>query len=76
MVAEPFIELQDGTVTREYRARQVFGDEKALWWRRAVDRTRPMPTTSASPTARSRSSYSNRWPVNPGEAMAGSGRCR
>jgi deazaflavin-dependent oxidoreductase (nitroreductase family) len=37
LVAEPIIELQDGTVTRQYRAREVFGDEKALWWRRAVE---------------------------------------
>jgi deazaflavin-dependent oxidoreductase (nitroreductase family) len=35
--AEPRVELQDGTVTRQYRAREVFGDERALWWRRAVD---------------------------------------
>ncbi|WP_040746476.1 nitroreductase family deazaflavin-dependent oxidoreductase [Nocardia transvalensis] len=37
LVATPVIELQDGTVTRSYRAREVFGDEKARWWRRAVD---------------------------------------
>lgn len=37
LVAEPLVELQDGTVTRKYRAREVFGDEKADWWRRAVD---------------------------------------
>lgn len=37
LVAEPVIELQDGTVTGQYRAREVSGDEKALWWRRAVD---------------------------------------
>jgi deazaflavin-dependent oxidoreductase (nitroreductase family) len=37
LVAEPGIQLQDGTVTQEYRAREVSGDEKALWWRRAVD---------------------------------------
>jgi deazaflavin-dependent oxidoreductase (nitroreductase family) len=37
LVAGPDIELQDGTVTGAYRAREVFGDEKALWWRRAVD---------------------------------------
>jgi F420H(2)-dependent quinone reductase len=36
LVAEPVIELQDGTVAGEYRAREVFGDEKTLWWRRAV----------------------------------------
>jgi deazaflavin-dependent oxidoreductase (nitroreductase family) len=37
LISEPDIELQDGTVTRQYRARQVFGDERALWWRRAVE---------------------------------------
>lgn len=37
LVAEPVIELQDGAATRGYRAREVFGDEKAIWWRRAVD---------------------------------------
>ncbi|MFI9559192.1 nitroreductase/quinone reductase family protein [Nonomuraea endophytica] len=36
VVAEPDIELQDGAVTGEYRAREVFGEEKALWWGRAV----------------------------------------
>ena len=37
LVAEPVVELQDGTVARTYKAREVFGDEKAIWWRRAVD---------------------------------------
>ncbi|NUU26489.1 MAG: nitroreductase family deazaflavin-dependent oxidoreductase [Streptomycetaceae bacterium] len=37
VVAEPLVELQDGTVNRTYRAREVFGDEKASWWARAVD---------------------------------------
>jgi deazaflavin-dependent oxidoreductase (nitroreductase family) len=37
LVAEPVIELQDGTVSGEYRVREVFGDEKADWWRRAVE---------------------------------------
>ena len=32
----PRVELQDGTVTRDYDAREVFGDEKAAWWERAV----------------------------------------
>jgi deazaflavin-dependent oxidoreductase (nitroreductase family) len=35
--AEPHVELQDGTVTRDYTAREVTGEEKALWWKRAVD---------------------------------------
>jgi deazaflavin-dependent oxidoreductase (nitroreductase family) len=34
--ANPRVELQDGTVTRDYEAREVFGDEKARWWERAV----------------------------------------
>lgn len=37
IVAAPVVELQDGTVTARYRAREVFGAEKAIWWRRAVD---------------------------------------
>jgi deazaflavin-dependent oxidoreductase (nitroreductase family) len=36
VVANPRVELQDGTVTRDYDAREVFGDEKATWWGRAV----------------------------------------
>jgi deazaflavin-dependent oxidoreductase (nitroreductase family) len=31
------VELQDGSVTQDYDAREVFGDEKAVWWERAVD---------------------------------------
>lgn len=36
IVANPRVELQDGTVTKEYEAREVFGDDKAVWWERAV----------------------------------------
>ena len=32
----PRVELQDGTVSGDYDAREVFGDEKAQWWERAV----------------------------------------
>jgi deazaflavin-dependent oxidoreductase (nitroreductase family) len=32
----PRVELQDGSVTKDYDAREVFGDEKAAWWERAV----------------------------------------
>ena len=35
--AHPQVELQDGTVTKDYEAREVFGDEKAAWWERAVE---------------------------------------
>lgn len=34
--AHPQVELQDGEVNKEYEAREVFGDEKAAWWERAV----------------------------------------
>jgi F420H(2)-dependent quinone reductase len=33
----PRVELQDQTVTKEYDAREVFGEEKAEWWQRAVE---------------------------------------
>ena len=32
----PLVELQDGPTKRDYRAREVTGDEKAVWWERAV----------------------------------------
>jgi len=35
--ANPRVELQDGTTAGEYEAREVFGDEKAQWWDRAVE---------------------------------------
>ena len=34
--ANPRVELQDGTATADYEAREVFGDEKATWWERSV----------------------------------------
>ncbi|MEU1982676.1 nitroreductase family deazaflavin-dependent oxidoreductase [Nocardia sp. NPDC019395] len=36
VVAHPHVELQDGTVTKDYTAREVTGEEKAVWWERAV----------------------------------------
>jgi deazaflavin-dependent oxidoreductase (nitroreductase family) len=33
----PRVELQDGSVTHDYDAREVFDDEKAVWWERAVE---------------------------------------
>ncbi|NBP85621.1 MAG: nitroreductase family deazaflavin-dependent oxidoreductase [Mycobacteriaceae bacterium] len=35
--AHPRVELQDGTVTADYEAREVFGAEKAAWWQRALE---------------------------------------
>ncbi len=34
--ANPQVELQDGPAGGDYEAREVFGDEKAAWWERAV----------------------------------------
>jgi len=36
VTANPRVELQDGTVSGDYEAREAFGDEKAQWWERAV----------------------------------------
>ncbi|WP_313673092.1 nitroreductase family deazaflavin-dependent oxidoreductase [Mycolicibacterium sp.] len=33
----PRVELQDGTSSADYEAREVFGEEKATWWQRAVE---------------------------------------
>ena len=35
--ADPHVELQDGPTTRDFLAREVIGDEKAVWWARAVE---------------------------------------
>lgn len=35
--AHPQVELQDGTENHDYQAREVFDDEKATWWDRAVE---------------------------------------
>lgn len=33
----PLVELQDGSTTKDYQAREVLGDEKVTWWDRAVE---------------------------------------
>jgi deazaflavin-dependent oxidoreductase (nitroreductase family) len=33
----PHVELQDGSTKRDYMAREVGGDEKRIWWERAVE---------------------------------------
>ncbi|OCI30151.1 nitroreductase family deazaflavin-dependent oxidoreductase [Oerskovia enterophila] len=37
VVADPHVELQDGPERHDYTAREVTGEEKALWWKRAVE---------------------------------------
>jgi F420H(2)-dependent quinone reductase len=32
----PHVELQDGPTKRDYTAREVTGNEKVIWWKRAV----------------------------------------
>jgi F420H(2)-dependent quinone reductase len=36
LVANPHVELQDGDEKHDYTAREVDGDERALWWERSV----------------------------------------
>ncbi|MFD7920907.1 nitroreductase family deazaflavin-dependent oxidoreductase [Streptomyces sp. NPDC059740] len=36
VVADPRVELQDGPVRQDMTAREVTGEEKAAWWKRAV----------------------------------------
>jgi len=33
---DPHVELQDGTEKHDYVAREIEGDERAVWWERAV----------------------------------------
>jgi F420H(2)-dependent quinone reductase len=35
--ANPLVELQDGPTKHDYLAREVTGDEKSVWWERAVE---------------------------------------
>jgi deazaflavin-dependent oxidoreductase (nitroreductase family) len=37
LVANPHVELQDGTVTKEYDVRELSGEERAEWWNRGVE---------------------------------------
>lgn len=34
--ADPKVDLQDGTETNDFVAREITGEEKAIWWERAV----------------------------------------
>jgi F420H(2)-dependent quinone reductase len=36
LLAHPHVELQDGPVQQDMRARELTGDERAQWWERAV----------------------------------------
>lgn len=50
-VAEPAVEVQDGAVVHAMRARELHGDERVEWWRRAVD-TFPTYETYQTMTSR------------------------
>ncbi|MET4702720.1 nitroreductase family deazaflavin-dependent oxidoreductase [Frigoribacterium sp. UYMn621] len=36
LVKNPHVELQDGAEKADYVAREITGEEKAVWWKRAV----------------------------------------
>ena len=37
VVDAPLVELQDGPVRKDYVPRELHGDERAVWWARAVE---------------------------------------
>ncbi|AQA09907.1 nitroreductase family deazaflavin-dependent oxidoreductase [Streptomyces samsunensis] len=37
ILADPRVELQDGPIRQDMTAREVTGEEKAVWWGRAVE---------------------------------------
>ena len=37
LVEHPLVELQDGAARADYTARETAGEERALWWDRAVE---------------------------------------
>ncbi len=37
LIGHPRVELQDGPSRGDYTAREVSGDERAVWWERAVE---------------------------------------
>ncbi len=37
LLADPHVELQDGPVKQDMLARELSGDERKQWWRRAVE---------------------------------------
>ncbi len=37
IVDAPLVELQDGAVRKDYTPRELVGDERAVWWERAVE---------------------------------------
>src|SRR5258708_8171968 len=64
LTANPHVELQDGPVKKDYQAREVHGEEYAVWFERAVadwpdyaeyqkKTTRTMPFLSLRPWTRS-----------------------
>jgi len=36
LLADPHVQLRDGTLVKDVTAREIHGEEKALWWERAV----------------------------------------
>lgn len=61
LTSNPRVELQDGAVKRDFEAREVHGDEYAIWYERAVaawpdyaeyqkNTTRKMPIFVLTPT--------------------------
>src|SRR3954454_11215360 len=50
VLADPQVEVQDGPVKGDYVAREITGDEKREWWRRAGDAFAPYREYQAKTT--------------------------
>ncbi len=37
LIAHPLVELQDGPTKRDYTVRELAGDERQVWWERALE---------------------------------------
>ena len=57
--AHPHVELQDGATKRDYKAREVSGEEKAVWWEHAVAAWPDYASIRRRPSARSPCSCSS-----------------
>jgi deazaflavin-dependent oxidoreductase (nitroreductase family) len=50
LVAHPTVQLRDHGTVKDVTAREIFGDEKALWWARAVEAYPPYAEYQARTT--------------------------
>lgn len=72
VAADPRVELQDGPIRQDMLAREVTGEEKAVWWARAVEAFPPYAEYQRNTAERFRSSFWSRRPRCTDPAQTGS----